>query len=112
MKVQVRYFAALREALVDLSASGQCRLRLSGDDIAQVEFPLFYVETVREAYRRSESTPEAPFPSEAGLGITIPNELMTTANVTTDLGGLMQGTEAATPLVRWDESAISGQRRA
>ena len=92
--------AALREALVELSTSGQCRLRLSGDDIAQVEFPLFYVETVREAYRRSENTPEAPFPSEAGLGITIPNELMTTANVTTDLGGLMQGAEAATPLVR------------
>ncbi len=92
--------AALREALADLARSGQCRLRLSGDAIERVDFPLFYVEAVREAYARAETSPEAPFPSEAALGVTIPNELITTVNVTTDLTGLVQGGEPGTPLVR------------
>lgn len=92
--------ASLREALADLARSGQCRLRLSGDDIDRVDFPLFYLEAVREAYKKAETSPEAPFPSEAGLGITIPTDLITTANVSTDLAGLMQGGEATTPLVR------------
>ncbi len=90
----------LREALVELSKAGQCRLRLSGEDIAQVEFPLFFIDTVREACRQAENAPDAPFPSETGLGITIPTELMTTANVTTDLAGLMQNAGATAPLVR------------
>jgi len=91
---------SLKEALSDLASSGQCRLSVAGDEIQRVAFPLFYAETVREACRQAESAPEAPFPSEADLGITVPNELLTTANVSTDLASLLQGGDTATPLVR------------
>ncbi len=92
--------AALAVTLAELARSGQCRLSFADGVVERIDYPLYYVETVREAYRKAEESPEAPFPSEAELGLSIPNELVTTANVGTELTALLQGGEPAAPLVR------------
>jgi hypothetical protein len=92
--------AALRTAVAELAQAGQCRVDLAGDDIDRVEFPLFYLEAVRDAFKQAESAPDAPFPSEAWLGIAIPNDMVSTANAVTDIAGLLQAGESGPPIVR------------
>ncbi len=90
----------LAVVLPDLARSRLCRLSFADGVVERIDFPAYYTETVREVYRRAEESPEAPFPSEADLGLSIPNELVATANVGTELTALLQGGEAAAPLVR------------
>jgi hypothetical protein len=86
---QLEDFGQKTEGLVDtylrvLAGHGLCELEQEGEEIRWVFFPQYYTELIHRAYHDLEQQPERPFPSEEGLKITLPANLVTEVNIKTD----------------------------
>jgi hypothetical protein len=77
------------EGMVDtylrvLTDHGLCSLEKEGQEVRWIFFPHYFIEALHKAYKRIESKPSIPFPSEDDLKITIPEHLITEINIKTD----------------------------
>ena len=87
-------------ALRGLADNDYCTLHSLGTSIERITFPHYFSEAVRDTYKAMESSPDVPFPNERAMGLAVPAAMITTANVSSDLPGLIQGGRPPSPIVR------------
>ena len=84
----------LTAMLIDLDESGGCRLNYTGTDIDSVQNFGYLNQAVQSAYQEMESNSDLPFPTQSSLGITIPDELLTSLHLPENLTVAMKAPEA------------------
>ena len=72
-----------------LSDRGVCRLEYDGPEIVGILFPGFFSEIVRKAFGTLEQKPQEPFPSEKGLDLKIPDDLVLDVDMKTEFVNLL-----------------------
>jgi hypothetical protein len=80
-----------------LSERDLCRLEYDGPDIVGILYPGFFAEAVRKVFGQLEQRPQEPFPSEKGLGLKIPDELVLDVDLKTEFVNLLANPRPEAP---------------
>ncbi|MBN2444651.1 MAG: hypothetical protein JXJ04_25070 [Spirochaetales bacterium] len=70
--------------LENLCEKKECILDYQDNKIAWIQFPRYFIDIIKNAYKEMENDPQKPFPTEEALRITIPAEFVTILNVKND----------------------------
>lgn len=70
--------------LVELEKEGRLQLRYVDGSIASVYYPRYYAALLKNVYDRVEESPDRPFPTEDGMPVPIPPELVHPVDVKND----------------------------
>ena len=79
--------------LIELEKDGKLTLNYTDGAIAGVFYPDYYRGLIHDAYDKLDARPDGPFPTEDGLPVPIPNDLMTPIDVTKDFVGWLARSE-------------------
>jgi len=87
--------------LVELEKDGKLTLNYTDGAITNVFYPDYYRNLIRDAYDKLDTHPDGPFPTEDGLPVPIPNDLVTPLDIKTDfVRWLGRSEEMEKPLLR------------
>lgn len=87
--------------LFQLAKEKKLSLQLAGKQIHQICLPEEYIGKIRQQYLNMASNADIPFPDEASLGISIPQEWVLPVSVDVDLPAYLdQGREPTVPIFR------------
>ncbi|TFG59115.1 MAG: hypothetical protein E4H36_14390, partial [Spirochaetales bacterium] len=75
----------LAAELENLALNGICSLAYDDVHIKTITFSEYYISLIRNAYSEYSQNNELPFPNEEIMGLSIPQELVTSVNVREDL---------------------------
>lgn len=70
--------------LVELEKEGELTLNYADGAITNVFYPDYYRGLIRDAYDKLDAHPDGPFPTEDGLSVPIPDDLITPLDIKTD----------------------------
>lgn len=87
----------LSRDLEELRDKKRLELRYEDDRIAEIAFPRYYLDLVRNFYRDIEDQPEIPFPDEPALGVDIPSTLVHSVSVKLDFAQVIKQQGAGKP---------------
>jgi hypothetical protein len=80
-----------------LSERNLCRLEYDGPDIVGILYPGYFAEAVRKAFGQMEQRPQEPFPSEKGLGLKVPDDLVLDVDLKTEFVNLLANPRPEAP---------------
>jgi hypothetical protein len=76
-----------------------CRLEYDGPEIVGILYPGFFAEVVRKVFGLLEQKPQEPFPSEKGLNVKIPDDLVLEVDLKTEFVELLSNPRPEAPEV-------------
>ncbi len=88
--------ALLFKSLEDLEKKHKVSLAYKGAAIESIYFPLYAVLLLQKAYEDIERNPEAPFPTDETLGVTVPSDLVASVDVPNGFNDLLKSKPSKT----------------